>query len=271
MIELETHIETLSRLLVTLQQDNEMLLSVNIYITMYDVIRTAEQDREAVEHTSLPVIADMKKTVRRAWSEAGIRLNGMDFSQIDCFIGSQISGYDPLYKDGHGIPSNTVAAMYPWIYARVSDEGGIRLGSNDGVPVFIDFFRRDSERVNSNMVIIGKSGSGKSYATKSILSNLAADDAKIFILDPENEYTELAHNLHGKFVVFHTGTGEYRQFLPSDKCCQTINRGNTGVNVISRVHSCHRIDWLTVYICLLFGVNVTQTVNRSAESVKHSA
>ena len=68
------------------------------------------------------------------------------------------------------------------------------------MPTFIDFFRRDSERVNSNMVIVGKSGGGKSYATKSILSNLAADDSKIFVLDPENEYTELAGNLHGKFI-----------------------------------------------------------------------
>ena len=78
--------------------------------------------------------------------------------------------------------------------------GGIRLGKSDGVPVFVDFFRRDSERVNSNMVIVGKSGSGKSYATKSLLANLAAEDSKIFILDPENEYTELARNLHGKFI-----------------------------------------------------------------------
>ena len=50
------------------------------------------------------------------------------------------------------------------------------------------------------MVIVGKSGSGKSYATKSLLANLAAEDSKIFILDPENEYTELAANLHGKFI-----------------------------------------------------------------------
>ena len=50
------------------------------------------------------------------------------------------------------------------------------------------------------MVIVGKSGGGKSYATKSILTNLAADDTKIFVLDPENEYTELAANLKGKFI-----------------------------------------------------------------------
>ena len=90
--------------------------------------------------------------------------------------------------------------VFPWIYASLSDSKGLSLGSSDGVPTFIDFFRRDSERVNSNMVIVGKSGGGKSYATKSILSNLAADDSKIFVLDPENEYTELAGNLHGKFI-----------------------------------------------------------------------
>ncbi len=201
IIELQSHIETLSSLLVTLQQDNESLLTVNIYITMYDVVKTSEWGNpERVKDSALPIIADMKKTVRRVWQETGMRLNGLDFSQLEGFIGSQVSGYDPFFKDGRGMPANTVAGMYPWIYARVSDVGGIRLGTQDGVPVIIDFFRRDSERVNSNMVIIGKSGSGKSYGTKSLLTNMASEDAKIFILDPENEYTELAHTLHGKII-----------------------------------------------------------------------
>lgn len=64
----------------------------------------------------------------------------------------------------------------------------------------MNFFKRDKERVNSNMVVIGKSGSGKSYATKTLLSNLAAEDSKIFILDPENEYQALAENLKGKII-----------------------------------------------------------------------
>ena len=213
-IELESHIETLSRLLVTLQQDNEALLTVNIYISMYDAIRTSEIGHaDAVKDSSLAAIADMKKTVRRTWQETGMRLDPMDLTQLEAFIGSQVSGYDPFLKDGRPMPSNTIAAMYPWIYARVSDEGGIRLGSQDGVPVFIDFFRRDSERVNSNMVIIGKSGSGKSYGTKSLLTNMASEDAKIFILDPENEYTELCHTLHGKMInVGNASSGRLNPF-----------------------------------------------------------
>ena len=39
-IELETHIETLGSLLATLQQDNESLLSVSVYITAYDLVAT---------------------------------------------------------------------------------------------------------------------------------------------------------------------------------------------------------------------------------------
>ena len=200
-IELETHIETLGSLLATMQQDNETLLEFSIYISAYDLVATENNpDVITPSKSLLPRIPNMKRVVRKTWLENGIRVNNMEFTQMEAFIGSQISAWDPMYKEARGIPSNSLAAAYPWIYANVSDVGGIRLGKSEGVPVFVDFFRRDSERVNSNMVIVGKSGSGKSYATKSLLANLAAEDSKIFILDPENEYTELAKNLHGKFI-----------------------------------------------------------------------
>lgn len=200
-MELQEHIETLSDLLATLQQENENLLQVNIYVTAYDIAATRENPKIKQPPISRrSSYGGMKKAVRRLYQEHGFRLVNLEFDQMQAFIGSQISGWDPLPKEARGIPSNSVAAAYPWVFANVSDEGGIKLGSSEGVPVFLNFFRRDSERVNSNMVIVGKSGSGKSYATKDILTNLAAEDSKIFILDPENEYSELAQNLHGKFI-----------------------------------------------------------------------
>ncbi|MCQ2424317.1 MAG: DUF87 domain-containing protein [Clostridia bacterium] len=199
-IELQEHIDTLSTLLSTLQSDNEVLLETNVYVTAYDVVTSRNYHSAAAENSAHTSVNYMKRVVRRAYQENGLRLNNMEFDQVNAFIGSQISAWDPLGSKGRGIPANTVAAAYPWIFAHIADPNGIRLGSADGVPVFIDFFKRDSEHVNSNMVIVGKSGSGKSYAAKSLLANLAADDAKIFILDPENEYTELADNLHGKFI-----------------------------------------------------------------------
>lgn len=201
LIELRNHIASLESLLETLQNDTESLLEVNIYVTSYDIVATENDPRiEAPEKSERMHLANMQKAVRRYYAEDGFRLRNHDFEQMKAFIGTQITGYDPFHKDAMGIPSNSLAAAYPWIYTKTSDEKGIKLGSSEGVPVFIDFFRRDNERINSNMVIIGKSGSGKSYATKSLLANLAADDSKIFILDPENEYAELAKNLHGQFI-----------------------------------------------------------------------
>ena len=61
-------------------------------------------------------------------------------------------------------------------------------------------------------MIIGKSGSGKSFATKTLLTNFAADNSKIFILDPENEYTYLCDSLKGKFID--VGSSEMGIFNP---------------------------------------------------------
>ena len=201
-MEANTHIQTLQHLLSSLQGDNEMLLDVNVYITAYDPVLTNENPKipDLKYETLRAKMTGMKKATRRAWHEGGFRLNNNEFNQARAYIGSQVSGYDPMEKHGRGIPSNTLAACYPWVFPYIMDDNGVKIGSSEGVPVFLDFFRRDSERVNSNMVIVGKSGSGKSYATKALLSNLAADDAKIFILDPEDEYTDLAKNLNGKFI-----------------------------------------------------------------------
>lgn len=202
IIELQTHIETLSELLVMLQNNNENLMAMNLYITAYDIASTRE-DKLLVPQpppSALPRISGMKKDIKRTFSEQSFKLTDLTAQQFEAFVATQVNGYDPFVKKARGVPASTVAGVFPWVYANLSDRKGLNLGSSDGVPTFLDFFRRDSERVNSNMVIVGKSGGGKSYATKSILTNLAADDAKIFVLDPENEYSELATNLKGKFI-----------------------------------------------------------------------
>ena len=200
-VSLAEHIETLSHLLSMLQNASETLLETNIYVTAYDIGATRANPNIIQPPQSLRRnMPNLKQTIRRYYREAELNLSTMDFNQMIAFVGGQVSGYDPMAEKGQAIPSNSLAACYPWIFANVSDVGGIKMGSFEGVPVFVDFFRRDKERVNSNMVIVGKTGSGKSYAAKALLANLSAEDAKIFVLDPENEYTELAENLHGKFI-----------------------------------------------------------------------
>ena len=100
---------------------------------------------------------------------------------------------------GRGIHTSSLAACFPFVSTTLHDERGIYIGYNQ-YPVFANFFARNNERVNSNMMVIGKSGSGKSYCTKTLLTNFAADNTRVFILDPENEYEILCHNLGGKII-----------------------------------------------------------------------
>jgi len=208
-LEAQQHIETLQNLLVTLQSDNEVLLNVNIYISAYDLDATIEDPKlpELTETSFRYRVNGMKKIVKRTWSEAGFKLNAMEFNQLVAYMGGQISGLDPMESKGRGIPSNTISACFPWIFPNIMDEDGVYLGDSEGIPVFLDFFARGKDRVNSNMVVVGKSGAGKSYAMKTLLTNLASEDCKIFILDPEDEYTDLAHNLNGKFI--NVATNQY--------------------------------------------------------------
>ncbi|EEG51348.1 VirB4 family type IV secretion system protein [Enterocloster asparagiformis] len=198
LMELNNHIETLAEVLSLLQGDNEMLMDVNIYITAYDY--ELSEARLHPEYQTKKQGQGIKRQIRRELSEWGFKSTDLFLQQFEAYASSHISAFDAFRREGRGIQSGSVAAAFPYVYKLMMDAKGICLGKNAGKPVFVDFFVRDRERVNSNMVVIGKSGSGKSYATKMMLANLAAENSKIFILDPENEYTGLAKNLKGKVI-----------------------------------------------------------------------
>ena len=177
-IELQTHLDTLRGLLVSLKNNNQQLFNVNTYVIAEDAA---------------------KKDVRAMLKQQGFKYSEMFARQIDGFVSSNVSKRDVMKSNLRGIPTSTLAATFPFISNALQDPNGIYVGDNE-YPVFVDFFKRDRERVNSNMMVIGKSGSGKSYAVKTLLTNFAADNCKIFILDPENEYKDLTTNLGGKFI-----------------------------------------------------------------------
>ena len=87
-LEIEQHLNMLQELLGTLQADNESLLECNVYITAYDIVGTRNNYQiKQPGDSMLPTIAEMKKTIRRAWQESGFRLNNMEFEQMQAFIG----------------------------------------------------------------------------------------------------------------------------------------------------------------------------------------
>lgn len=177
-IEYQTHIGTLRELLGDIKNANEELYDVNIHIVCEE---------------------GAKKEVRATLKQNGFKYSEMFGRQVDEFVSNNISKIDKVKDAVRGIHTSSLAGMFPFISNALQDESGFYLGYNS-LPVFVDFYKRDSVRVNSNIVVVGKSGSGKSFATKTLLANLAADNARIFILDPEDEYAPLVKNLKGKLI-----------------------------------------------------------------------
>ena len=81
------------------------------------------------------------------------------------------------------------------------------------------------------MTVIGKSGSGKSYATKAILTNLAADRTKMFILDPEDEYTVMTKNLQGKIIDVGTNKSGIINPFHIMAALEDLDSANTSDNI----------------------------------------
>ena len=80
------------------------------------------------------------------------------------------------------------------------DQGGYYLGVNqNGGIIIFNLWQQDLMRGNSNMFVVGSSGSGKSMAVKHIILN-EIPTTKILIIDAENEYSYLCKNLNGKII-----------------------------------------------------------------------
>lgn len=99
------------------------------------------------------------------------------------------------------MPAESVAAGFPFVYSGLNDGEGILLGTDKGGGIILcDFWTRRESRTNSNLTVIGRPGVGKSTAVKKILRGEYGRGTKIIIIDPEDEYGDLARNMDGDAI-----------------------------------------------------------------------
>jgi len=120
---------------------------------------------------------------------------------------------------GTPIPAPTIAAMYPFIFDSIKDPGLSTLLGVDfsgGVILFNQFLyqiKKEHNRNNANLIILGTSGSGKSTAAKLMLRTHIRNDCQLVIIDPEGELEEMTARYGGDFIDLGKG-GEYGMVNP---------------------------------------------------------
>ena len=182
----ETHQETMVTLLDALQTENESLFDVTLTVTAYNYLKSE----------------NYKKAVRRALLTGNFRPSTLYGLQIDGFKSACVSPVSTLKNHERGINSSSLAAAFPFVRTFVMDEGGILLGENktNGYPFIFNLWKRGNLYQNSNAMIIGKSGSGKSFFLKNLILNEWANGTRVIVLDPEAEYLALTRNVYGNII-----------------------------------------------------------------------
>ena len=120
---------------------------------------------------------------------------------------------------GTPIPAPTMAAMYPFIFDSIKDPGLSTLLGIDfsgGVILFNQFLyqiRKEHNRNNANMIILGTSGSGKSTAAKLLIRSHIRNDHQIVVIDPEGELEDMCSLYGGDFISLGKG-GQFGMINP---------------------------------------------------------
>ena len=120
---------------------------------------------------------------------------------------------------GTPIPAPTMAAMYPFIFDSIKDPGLSALLGIDfsgGVILFNQFLyqiKKEHNRNNANMIILGTSGSGKSTAAKVLLRSNLRNNYQIVVIDPEGELEDMANTYGGDFISLGKG-GDFGMINP---------------------------------------------------------
>lgn len=165
---------------------------------------------------------DMKKLQVKNYLEA-MELKGIPLRfEQDKVLKSMLPIYgkqDLEDRIGTPIPSPTIAAMYPFIFDSIKDPGLSTLLGIDfsgGVILFNQFLyqiKKEHNRNNANMIILGTSGSGKSTAAKLMLRSHIRNNNQLVIIDPEGELEDMARLYGGDFIDLGKG-GDYGMINP---------------------------------------------------------
>lgn len=135
-----------------------------------------------------------------------IKLYNYNYEQYKCWNQLQFPINDKLKTDIQCL-TELIANGWAWNLEILNDETDFLLATqtHDNSPVFFDLFLKDYTRKNSNAMIIGTSGTGKSTLAKKIALQEFYDDGQVIILDPQQEYGKLAEQTGGENIDLKNG------------------------------------------------------------------
>jgi len=179
---LDTAYQDLEALRDNLQQAQERIFDVGLYISIY---AESKEELDRLESEMKSILESKLVYVKPAL-----------FQQEQGF-----QSIIPLGQDLLGVHSklnsSPLSSLFPFISFDLTSDKGILYGINRHNSSLVLFDRFSLENYNS--VTFAKAGAGKSYTTKLEILRTLMFDTDVIVLDPEREYEYMAEATGGRY------------------------------------------------------------------------
>ena len=192
-IEAEGNLQDVIELLANLRKNKEPLLHCSVFIEL--------------KAKSMEKLKELQSDIAMELTRSKISVDRLTLRQKEGFLSAVPTGSNQFGAQYERVlPASSVANLYPFNFSGKTDPQGAYIGRDKYVTnILVDFDRRAEDKTNSNALILGNSGQGKSYLLKLILTNIRESGKRIICLDPESEYETLCDALGGCYIDFMSG------------------------------------------------------------------
>ncbi len=158
-IKAQDNINDVVELLSELRRNKEPLLHTAVFIEL----KASTEDK----------LRELQSDVMMELTRSKITVDRLLLHQQEGFLSVLPFGYNAFGSRFERIlPASSTANLFPLNYSGKTDERGFYLGRDKyGSNVLVDFDRRTDDKTNSNILILGNSGQGKSFLMNLILTN----------------------------------------------------------------------------------------------------
>ena len=205
-----------NHMMTTVDDVNESIKAQDNINDVVELISELRRNKEPLLHTAvfIELKAITEDKLKELQADIQMELTRSKIS-VDRLLLRQKEGFLSVHPAGNNVfasqfervlPASSVADLYPLNYSGKTDESGFYVGRDKyGTNILVDFDKRTEDKTNSNILILGNSGQGKSYLMKLLLCNQREAGKSILCLDPEHEYEDLCNNLGGTYIDMMSG------------------------------------------------------------------
>ena len=193
-VEAERNLQDVVEMLSNLHRNREPLLHCAVYVEM--------------KARNLEALKELQSDIAMEFTRSKMTFERLTLRQKEGFYSVMPLGCNVFGEQYERVlPAMSAANLYPFNFSGKTDPEGLYIGRDKyGTNILVDFDRRADDKTNSNILILGNSGQGKSYLMKLILTNLRESGKRILCLDVEGEYQDLCvDGLGGCYIDFMSG------------------------------------------------------------------